>query len=53
MSNKDNMLSSASGMDFLKAGFINLFISNEKIEQIIEKEMPKRCLLSSVCWDIF
>ncbi len=37
---KDNMLSSASGMDILKAGFINLFISNEKIEQIIEKEMP-------------
>lgn len=37
---KDNMLSSASGIDILKAGFINLFISNEKIEQIIEKEMP-------------
>ena len=37
---KDSMLSSASGMDILKAGFINLFLSNEKIEQIVENELP-------------
>lgn len=37
---KDNMLSSATGMDILKAGFINLFLSNEKIEQIVENELP-------------
>lgn len=37
---KDSMLSSATGMDVLKAGFINLFLSNEKIEQIVENELP-------------
>lgn len=37
---KDSMLSSATGMDILKAGFINLFLSNEKIEQIVENELP-------------
>ncbi len=37
---KDNMLYSSSGMDLLKAGFINLFLSNEKIEQVIDKELP-------------
>lgn len=37
---KDNMISSATGMDILKAGFINLFLSNEKIEQIVENELP-------------
>lgn len=37
---KDSMLSSATGMDILKAGFINLFLNNEKIEQIIENELP-------------
>lgn len=37
---KDSMLSSATGMDILKAGFINLFLTNEKIEQIVENELP-------------
>ncbi len=37
---KDSMLSSATGIDVLKAGFINLFLSNEKIEQIVENELP-------------
>lgn len=36
---KDSMLSSATGMDILKAGFINLFLTNEKIEQIVENEL--------------
>ena len=30
---KDSMLSSATGMDILKAGFINLFLSNDHYYQ--------------------
>lgn len=37
---KEKMISSTSGMDFLKAGFINLFLDDEKIKQIIDNELP-------------
>lgn len=37
---KNNMFSSASGMDVLKAGFISLVLSDEKIANMVQDELP-------------
>ena len=37
---KNNMFSSASGMDVLKAGFISLVLSDEKIANMVKEELP-------------
>ena len=38
---KNKMISSASGVDVLKAGFISMFISDEKITNVVAEELPK------------
>lgn len=37
---KDNMMSLSSGLDILKAGFFNLFLSDDKIKDVIDDELP-------------
>lgn len=37
---KNNMFSSASGMDVLKAGFISLVLNDEKIANMVKDELP-------------
>lgn len=37
---KNNMFSTASGMDVLKAGFISLVLSDEKITNMVKEELP-------------
>ena len=37
---KNKMFSSASGVDVLKAGFISLFLSDDKIMKMVQDELP-------------
>ncbi len=37
---KNKMFASASGVDVLKAGFISLFLSDEKIMKMVQDELP-------------